>query len=51
LIAEQRGQVLRDEARTRHAEDRRLRLLALDVFFFGTAMSDPVGDGSEAPTH
>jgi hypothetical protein len=34
-------QRLSDGAPRVHAEDRRLRLLALEVFFFGTAMSGP----------
>ena len=44
LVAPQRGQVLRDGALTVHAEARRLRLLALEVFFLGTAM---IVDASE----
>lgn len=44
LVAPQRGQVLRDGALTVQAEARRLRLLALEVFFLGTAM---IVDASE----
>jgi hypothetical protein len=43
LAAEHRGQMLRGGAERRQAEARRLRLLALLVFFFGTAMA---GQGS-----
>src|SRR5690606_24202591 len=39
LAALQRGQTLRDGASSFQAEARRLRLLALDVFFLGTAIS------------
>jgi hypothetical protein len=38
LVAPHRGHRLRAGASRRHADARRLRLFALDVFFFGTAI-------------
>jgi hypothetical protein len=37
-MAPHRGHVLRDGEPSFHAEARRLRVLALEVFFFGTAI-------------
>jgi hypothetical protein len=39
LVALHRGQVLRAEVPSRHADAFRLRLFDLDIFFFGTAMT------------
>ncbi len=39
LVAPQRGQLLRDGRSRRQALARRLRLLAFEVFFLGTAMT------------
>ncbi len=44
LAAPQRGQRLRDGASSFQAEARRLRLLALEVFFLGTAMAINLGE-------
>ena len=41
MTAPQRLQALRPPGRIRHAEALRLRPLALEVFFLGTAMRDP----------
>jgi len=47
----QRGQLERPDERMRQAEERRLRLLAFEVFFFGTAMTSPevVSNGPGIP--
>jgi hypothetical protein len=41
--------VLRAVVVIRHADARRLRLLALEVFFLGTAMMIPVAGGAPMP--
>src|SRR4029078_12952610 len=38
LVAPQRGQMLRDGAKTRHADARRIRVFDFDIFFFGTGI-------------